>query len=109
VIDVKTHQILATVKQASPFSPNIAATPDGKQVWFTLKDTGKTQVILKASLCRSNWNNSTFYCNFWQRVSRLLAEPRCFFVTAKVAECFHEPSRFRKSSGAQHRHHRNFG
>jgi YVTN family beta-propeller protein len=45
VIDVKTHQIVATVKQASPFSPNIAATPDGKQVWFTLKDTGKTQVF----------------------------------------------------------------
>jgi YVTN family beta-propeller protein len=45
VIDVKTHQIVATVKQGSPFSPNIAATPDGKQVWFTLKDTGKTQVF----------------------------------------------------------------
>jgi YVTN family beta-propeller protein len=44
VVDVKTHQIVATVKQASPFSPNIAASPDGKQVWFTLKDTGKTQV-----------------------------------------------------------------
>ena len=25
--------------------PNIAATPDGKQVWFTLKDIGKTQVF----------------------------------------------------------------
>jgi YVTN family beta-propeller protein len=45
VVDVKTHQIIATVKQASPFSPNIAASPDGKQVWFTLKDTGKTQVF----------------------------------------------------------------
>jgi YVTN family beta-propeller protein len=45
VIDVKTHEIVATVKQASPFSPNIAATPDGKQVWFTLKDVGKTQVF----------------------------------------------------------------
>ena len=29
----------------SPFCPNIAATPDGKQVWFTLKDVGKTQVF----------------------------------------------------------------
>lgn len=28
-----------------PFCPDIAATPDGKQVWFTLKDIGKTQVI----------------------------------------------------------------
>src|ERR1700756_4834620 len=48
VIDVKTHQIVATVKQYSPFSPNIAATPDGRQVWFTLKDTGKTQVFRAA-------------------------------------------------------------
>ena len=31
--------------QASPFCPNIAATPDGSQVWLTLKDTGKTQVF----------------------------------------------------------------
>src|SRR6202040_1883074 len=29
----------------SPFCPNIAATPDGNQVWFTLKDIGKTQVF----------------------------------------------------------------
>jgi YVTN family beta-propeller protein len=33
------------VTQASPFCPNIAASPDGTQVWFTLKDTGKTQVF----------------------------------------------------------------
>lgn len=33
------------VPQASPFCPNIAATPDGKQVWFTLKDIGKTTVF----------------------------------------------------------------
>jgi YVTN family beta-propeller protein len=45
VVNVKTHQVIATVEQASPFSPNIAASPDGKEVWFTLKDTGKTQVI----------------------------------------------------------------
>lgn len=45
VIDAKTHQIVGRVKQASPFCPDIAATPDGKQVWFTLKDIGKTQVI----------------------------------------------------------------
>src|ERR1700733_9952523 len=41
VVDVATHKIIATVKQASPFCPNIAATPDGKQVW----DTGRTQVF----------------------------------------------------------------
>jgi YVTN family beta-propeller protein len=45
VVEVKTHEIIATVPQASPFSPNIAATPDCKQVWLTLKDVGKTQVF----------------------------------------------------------------
>src|SRR6266404_6545239 len=45
VVDVKRHKIVATVPQASPFCPNIAATPDGRQVWFTLKDTGKTEVF----------------------------------------------------------------
>ena len=45
VIDTKTHRIIGRVKQASPFSPNLAATPDGKQVWLTLKDIGKTQII----------------------------------------------------------------
>jgi len=45
VVDVSTHNIVGSVKQASPFCPNIAATPDGKQVWFTLKDTGKVQVF----------------------------------------------------------------
>jgi YVTN family beta-propeller protein len=45
VISTANHKIIATVKQASPFCPNIAATPDGKQVWFTLKDTGKTEVF----------------------------------------------------------------
>ena len=45
VIDVRSHAIVGHVKQASPFGPDLAATPDGKQVWFTLKDVGKTQVI----------------------------------------------------------------
>ncbi|MGF6753405.1 YncE family protein [Paraburkholderia sp. GAS42] len=45
VISVADHQIVGKVQQASPFCPNIAATPDGKQVWFTLKDVGKTQVF----------------------------------------------------------------
>jgi YVTN family beta-propeller protein len=45
VIAVADHQIVGRVKQESPFCPNIAATPDGKQVWFTLKDTGRTQVF----------------------------------------------------------------
>jgi YVTN family beta-propeller protein len=45
IITVADHKIVGKVEQASPFCPNIAATPDGSQVWFTLKDTGKTQVF----------------------------------------------------------------
>ncbi|NLP63421.1 YncE family protein [Paraburkholderia sacchari] len=45
VISVADHKIVGTVKQASPFCPDLAATPDGKQVWFTLKDVGKVQVF----------------------------------------------------------------
>ena len=45
VITVADHKIVATVKQDSPFCPNIAATPDGRQVWFTLKDIGRTEVF----------------------------------------------------------------
>src|ERR1700756_4915785 len=45
VITVADHKIVGRVPQASPFCPNIAATPDGQQVWFTLKDVGKTQVF----------------------------------------------------------------
>src|ERR1700739_3340647 len=45
VISAATDSIVARVKQASPFCPNIAATPDGTQVWFTLKDVGKTEVF----------------------------------------------------------------
>ena len=45
VIAVADHKVVARVPQASPFCPNIAATPDGTQVWLTLKDTGKTEVF----------------------------------------------------------------
>ena len=45
VVTVADHTIVARVKQESPFCPNIAATPDGQQVWFTLKDVGKTEVF----------------------------------------------------------------
>src|SRR5229473_3356627 len=41
IISVTAHEIVGRVTQASPFCPNIAATPDGSQVWFTLKDSGK--------------------------------------------------------------------
>jgi YVTN family beta-propeller protein len=45
VITVEDRQIVGSVAQASPFCPNIAATPDGKQVWLTLKDVGKTMIF----------------------------------------------------------------
>jgi YVTN family beta-propeller protein len=45
VIDTATRQTVGRVKQDSPFCPNIAATPDGKQVWMTLKDIGRTMVF----------------------------------------------------------------
>ncbi|PTB18775.1 hypothetical protein C9I57_19895 [Trinickia symbiotica] len=45
IVEVASHKIIAKVKQDSPFCPNIAASPDGKQVWFTLKDIGTTTVF----------------------------------------------------------------
>lgn len=45
VISVADHQIVGRVAQESPFCPNIAATPDGAQVWLTLKDVGRTMVF----------------------------------------------------------------
>jgi YVTN family beta-propeller protein len=45
VVSTKTHEIVGRVKQVSPFCPNIAASPDGDQVWLTLKDVGKTMVF----------------------------------------------------------------
>ena len=45
VVTVADHRIVGHVKQDSPFCPNIAATPDGKQVWLTLKDIGRVMVF----------------------------------------------------------------
>ncbi|GAC1426493.1 MAG: YncE family protein [Candidatus Velthaea sp.] len=45
VIDRASHTVVGRVKQSSPFSPDIAATPDGTQVWETLKDTGRTEIF----------------------------------------------------------------
>jgi YVTN family beta-propeller protein len=45
IVSVADHAIVGKVVQASPFCPDIAATPDGSQVWFTLKDTGKAQIF----------------------------------------------------------------
>ena len=43
VIETATYKVVARVPQASPFSPNLAVDQD--EVWVTLKDSGKTQVV----------------------------------------------------------------
>jgi len=45
VISVADHTIVGRMKQDSPFCPNITATPEGDQVWLTLKDVGRTMVF----------------------------------------------------------------
>ena len=45
VIRVSDHRVVGRIKQDSPFCPNIAVTPDGSQVWLTLKDIGKVMVL----------------------------------------------------------------
>ena len=44
VIDIASHQVIKRLPQASPFSPNIAVSPENDEVWITLKDTGKVQI-----------------------------------------------------------------
>lgn len=45
VVDTRSYRVVARVAQASKFSPNLAVSADGSEVWITLKDSGKTQVI----------------------------------------------------------------
>lgn len=44
VIDTVSHKVIKRLPQLSPFSPNIAVTPENDEVWITLKDIGKTQI-----------------------------------------------------------------
>ena len=44
-IRLADHQIVGRIRQDSPFCPNIAASPDGTQVWLTLKDTGRVMIF----------------------------------------------------------------
>lgn len=45
VVDAATYKIIKRIPVLSPFSPNIFATKDGQQVWFTHKDVGKVSVL----------------------------------------------------------------
>src|SRR6266403_1006719 len=44
VSEVASHKIIRRLPQVSPFSPNIAVTPENDEVWITLKDVGKVQI-----------------------------------------------------------------
>jgi YVTN family beta-propeller protein len=44
VIDVASHKVIKRLPQVTPFSPNIAVSPENDEVWITLKDAGKTQI-----------------------------------------------------------------
>lgn len=44
VVDTQSYEVVS-LAQASPFSLNLAVSRDGTEVWFTLKDSGKTQVV----------------------------------------------------------------
>ena len=77
VIKLADHRIVGRVKQESPFCPNIAATPDGRQVSFTLKDTGRTQVFDArppfAPLMTIDTGPITNHVNFARNTNGLLA------------------------------------
>jgi YVTN family beta-propeller protein len=45
VVDVASGAVLKRIPVVSPFSPNLAVTADGAQVWLTHKDVGKVTVI----------------------------------------------------------------
>ena len=41
VVDVRSRRVVKKLPVASPFSPFLQLTPDGKEVWLTHKDIGK--------------------------------------------------------------------
>jgi YVTN family beta-propeller protein len=45
VVDARTYEVVKRVTLPSKFSPNLAVTPDGREVWLTLKDVGRTIVV----------------------------------------------------------------
>lgn len=45
VIDTRTYEVVKRIPVVSPFSPNLAITADGAEIWMTHKDVGKTTVI----------------------------------------------------------------
>lgn len=45
VVDVRRREVVKRLPVVSPFSPNLAVTSDGTEVWLTHKDVGKVTVI----------------------------------------------------------------
>lgn len=46
VVDVRSHQVVKRITNlVSPFSPNLAASPDNQEVWLTHKDVGKVTIV----------------------------------------------------------------
>lgn len=45
VIDTRSYEVVRRIPVVSPFSPNLAITADGAEIWMTHKDVGKTTVI----------------------------------------------------------------
>jgi YVTN family beta-propeller protein len=45
VVEVSSGTVLERIPVVSPFSPNLAVTADGGQVWLTHKDVGKVTVV----------------------------------------------------------------
>jgi DNA-binding beta-propeller fold protein YncE len=55
VVDVKRKRVVKRIPVVSPFSPNLAVSADGREVWLTHKDVGKVTVVMalvgKSSKC----------------------------------------------------------
>ncbi len=45
VIDTRSYEVVKRIPVVSPFSPNLAITADGAEVWMTHKDVGKTTIV----------------------------------------------------------------
>ena len=62
VITVADHQIVGRVPQVSPFCPNIAASPDGTQVWFTQKEAqdGREPGADASRALRGQWSRADY-------------------------------------------------
>ncbi|WP_411281552.1 cytochrome D1 domain-containing protein [Gemmatimonas sp.] len=76
VVDTRTYEIVRRIPMPSKFSPNLAASPDGQELWLTLKDVGKTVIVDAQSfavLGTLDTGPVTNHVNFVTTVSERLA------------------------------------